>query len=120
MPCRYSSSRFPASIFAAIWWLLSFCWILVLANRMPIASGSATNIAVAMRQSIHSSVRNASTGITIAPINCGRWCEMPVSAHRETVMSIDDRSPGSRRDRNPSESLRRCSAREMRPSALIS
>ena len=74
----------------------------------------------AIRQSIQISEAKASTGITTAPISWGRWCEIPVSAIMKSVMSMEDKSPGSRLDRKPSESFRKCSASDKRPDALIS
>ena len=62
----------------------------------------------------------ASTGMTMAPISWGRWCEIPVSAIMKSVTSIDDKSPGSRFDKKPNDSFRKCSASDKRPEALIS
>lgn len=120
MPCKYSSKRFPALILACICLPLNFFCTLVLIHRTSKATGSAANMATAIRQSIHTSERNASTGMTTAPISWGKWWEMPVSAIVKSVTSMDERSPGSRRERNPRESFRRCSASAMRPDALIS
>ena len=77
-------------------------------------------MATAILQSIQTSEAKASTGMTTAPISWGRWCEMPVSAIMKSVMSMEDKSPGSRLDRKPNESFRRCSASDKRPEALIS
>ena len=72
MPCRYSSKRFPALILASICRTLSLRWAILLSNRTATASGKATNMATAMRQSIQSKPRKAKTGITNAPINWGK------------------------------------------------
>ena len=84
------------------------------------ASGKAANILTAILQSIHTSEAKASTGMTMAPISWGRWCEIPVSAIMKSVTSMDDKSPGSRFDKKPNDSFRRCSASDKRPEALIS
>ena len=84
------------------------------------ASGSAANMLTAILQSIQTSEAKASIGMTTAPISWGRWCEIPVSAIMKSVISMEDKSPGSRLDRKPSESFRRCSASDRRPEALIS
>ena len=58
-------------------------------------------MATAILQSIQTSEAKASTGMTTAPISWGRWCEMPVSAIMKSVMSMEDKSPGSRLYRKP-------------------
>lgn len=99
---------------------LNFFCTLVLAHNTSMASGRAANMQTAILQSIQTSEAKARTGMTTAPISWGRWCDIPVSAIVKSVMSMDDRSPGSRLDRKPRESLRRCSASDRRPEALIS
>ena len=120
MPCRYSSNRFPAFIFAWICLPLNVFCAPVLAHNTSVASGSAANMLTAILQSIQTNEAKANTGITTAPINWGKWCEIPVSAIMKSVTSMEDKSPGSRLDRKPSESFLRCSASDKRPEALIS
>ena len=120
MPNRYSSIRLPAFILAWICFLLKEICIRLLKISTNTANGKAMNMARDIRQSIHRRPKKASIGMTSAPINCGRWCEIPVSAMVKSVIIMDDKSPGSCRLKNPNESLRRCSARLMRPSALSS
>ena len=74
----------------------------------------------AILQSVQTNEAKASTGMTTAPINWGKWCEIPVSAIMKSVISMEDKSPGSRLDKNPNDSFRRCSASDRRPEALIS